>query len=229
MNLLSGSVSITRYKVQGKVKPPVMETVVKGLNENRILEIDETETEKAVGWTTFETPFQPDFNASTFVYGNYFVFSLRIDQKNVPSKIVKKHMAVEAARRLAGSGRGYLTKIEKQVVKDDVTGALIRKIPATPNIYNVLWNYEESSLCFFSNLKAANEDLVTLFSKSFQMSLLRLFPYTSACFSAALSDLDRDFLQKLEPTQFIKAGSSPRPPESSTTLIQLTGEKRPIK
>ena len=204
MNLLFGSVSITRYKVQGKVKPPVIETIDRGLNENKISEIDETDSEKVAGWTTLETPFQPDFKGSTFVYGNYFVFSLRIDQKNIPSKVVKKHVAVESARRLAESGRNYLSKTEKQLVKDDVMKALIRKIPATPRIYDVIWNYEDSFLYFFSNLKAANEDLETLFTKSFHISLLRLFPYTNAYFSTALSDSDRDFLQKLEPTQFMK-------------------------
>jgi recombination associated protein RdgC len=204
MNLIFGSVSITRYKVQGKVQTPVIETVTKGLNENKILEIDETESEKAVGWTPLETPFQPDFKRSPVVYENYFIFSLRIDQKKISAKVVNKHLAVEFARRLANNGRNYLSKTEKQLIKDDVLKGLIRKIPATPSIYDVIWNYEDSSLCFFSNLKAANEDLETLFFKSFHVSLSRLFPYTTAYFSTALSDSDRDVLQKLDSTQFIK-------------------------
>ena len=204
MSLFSGSASITRYKVQGKMKPPVLETVASGLTNNTISEIDNQIPDTAVGWTSFEKPFQPDFSGSVFVYGNYFVFSLRIDKKNIAPKILKKHYAVEAAKRLADSGREYLSKTEKKLIKDHVINALSLRIPATPNIYDLVWNYEDSSVFFFSNLKAANEELETLFSKSFELSLIRMFPYTTAYLSAGLSDSQHDELQKISPTQIFK-------------------------
>ncbi len=94
MSLFSGSASITRYKVQGKINSPVLETVANGLKDNTISEIDNRISDMAVGWTSFEKPFQPDFSGSLFVYGNYFVFSLRIDKKNIAPKILKKHYTV---------------------------------------------------------------------------------------------------------------------------------------
>ena len=204
MSLFSGSASITRYTVQGKIKSPVLETVAKGLTNNTISEIDNQIPDMAVGWTSFEKPYQPDFSGSLFVYGNYFVFSLRIDKKNIAPKILKKQYAVEAAKRLADSGREYLSKSEKKMIKDHVINALSLRIPATPNIYDLVWNYEDSSVWFFSNLKAANEELETLFSKSFELSLIRMFPYTTAYLSSDLSDSQRDELQKISPTQIFK-------------------------
>ena len=102
------------------------------------------------------------------------------------------------------SGRDYLSKTEKKMIKDHVLNALILRIPATPNIYDVVWNYEESSLWFFSNLKAANEELETLFSKSFRLSLIRIFPYTAADISSNLKDSQRDELRNISPTQFVR-------------------------
>jgi recombination associated protein RdgC len=204
MSLFSNSASITRYKVNGKIKTSVLDTVANGLTKNTISEIDNQVADKAVGWTSFEKPFQPDFSGSVFVYGNYFVFSLRIDKKNIAPKILKKHYAVEAAKRLADSGREYLSKTEKNMIKDHVINALILRVPATPNIYNVVWNYEDSSVWFFSNLKAANEELETLFSKSFDLSLIRMFPYTSVFLSADISDSQRDELQQISPTHLFK-------------------------
>lgn len=204
MSLFSSSASITRYKVQGEMKPPVLETVANGLTKNTISDIDNQIPDMAVGWTSFEKPFQPDFSGSIFVYGDYFVFSLRIDKKNIAPKILKKLYAVEAAKRLADSGREYLSKTEKKMIKDHVMNALSLRIPATPNIYDLVWNYEDSSVWFFSNLKAANEKLETLFSKSFDLSLIRLFPYTTAYLSADLSDSQRDELQQISPTHFFK-------------------------
>ena len=204
MSILSGTVSITRYKVQGKITAPIIDNINDGLKSNTIIEIDNQISDKAIGWTSFDKPFQPDFDGSSFVYGNYFVFSLRIDKKNIAAKVLKKHYTIEAAKRMADSGRDFLSKTEKKLVKEHVISGLSIRIPATPNIYDLVWNYEDSVVWFFSNLKAANEELETLFSKSFDLSLIRLFPYTAAELSADLSDSQLDELKKISPTPFIK-------------------------
>ena len=203
MSILSSSVSITRYRVHGKINKPVIDTIANGLKNNTISEIDNQVADKAVGWTTFDNPFQPNFDGSSFVYGNYFVFALRIDRKNITAKVLKKHYTIEAAKRMAESGRDYLSKNEKKLVKEHVISGLSLRIPATPNVYDLVWNFEDSVVWFFSNLKAANEELETLFSKSFNLSLIRLFPYTAAELSPDLSNSQRDELQKISPTQFV--------------------------
>jgi recombination associated protein RdgC len=202
MGILSASVSVTRYQVQGKVKTPVTENITNGLKDNTIAEIDNQISDKSVGWTSFDKPFQPNFEGSSFVYGSYFVFSLRIDKKSITPKVLKKQYTIEAAKRMAESGRDYLSKAEKKLVKDHVISGLCLRIPATPNVYDLVWNHEDSSVWFFTNLKAANEELESLFAKSFGLSLIRMFPYTAAELSSGLSDAQRDELQKISLTQF---------------------------
>jgi DNA recombination-dependent growth factor C len=202
MGLLSSSVSLTRYKVEGKLKNPVLDTVANGLKKFAVSEIDEDPSDKAIGWTSFQNPYQPDFGGSSFVYGNYLVFSLRIDKKIISPKVINKHYAREMAKRLEESGRDFLSQNEKRMIKDHVLNVLSLRIPATPNIYDIIWNYEESDLWFFTNLKAANEELETLFSQSLRLTLIRLFPYTMAELTSALSDSERDRLNNLSPSQF---------------------------
>ena len=202
MGLLSSSVSLTRYKVEGKLKNPVLDTIANGLNKFAVSEIDEDPSDKAIGWTSFQNPYQPDFGGSSFVYGNYLVFSLRIDKKIISPKVINKHYAREMAKRLEESGRDFLSQNEKRMIKDHVLNVLSLRIPATPNIYDIIWNYEESDLWFFTNLKAANEELETLFSQSLRLTLIRLFPYTMAELTSALSDSERDRLNNLSPSQF---------------------------
>jgi hypothetical protein len=110
---------------------------------------------------------------------------------------------MESARRMAESGRDYLTKTEKKLVKDHVLNVLSLKIPATPSIYDVIWAYENEVLWFFSNLKTANEELETLFPKSFKLSLIRLFPYFAADISSGLTNSERDGLKRIYPTRFV--------------------------
>ena len=202
MGLLSSSVSITRYKVEGQVEGPILETVSDGLKKNCITEIDDDASEKTIGWTSFDQPFKLDFEGSCFVIDTYLVFSLRIDKKTIPPKIIKKQYAMDASKRLAESGRNYLSRDEKRDIMDHVTNVLSLRIPATPNVYDLIWNYEDASLWFFSNLKSANEELESLFLKSFNLTLIRLFPYTTACSMKDISDTERDFLSRLMPTKF---------------------------
>jgi len=202
MSLLSASVSITRYRVEGRLKMPVTETVAAALKKNAISEIDDRSAEKMSGWTSFEKPYLPDFSGSNFVYAAYLVFALRIDKKSVPPKLIQKNFMIESARHLVTSGRQYLSRNEKQVIKDRVVEALYLEVPAVPHVYDIIWNYEESVLWFFSNLKAANEELETLFLRSFGLTLIRMFPYTAAQLSSDLSDTEKDILLKLVPTRF---------------------------
>ena len=202
MGLLSSTVSLTRYRVDGKVENPLMENIARGLREKTLSDIDSEPLDKAVGWTSFGSPFHPDFEGNSFVIGTQFLFSLRIDKKSIPAKVVKKHLDMEIARRLKETGREHLSRNEKQAAKEHVLNVLSLRIPATPSIYDLLWSYEESVLWFFSTQKSANEELETLFTKSFGLTLIRLFPYTIAELSAGLSEKEREALSGLEQSRF---------------------------
>ena len=202
MGILSSSVSITQYRVEGKLSEPILESVATGLKKNTVEEIDNESSDKAIGWTCFNNPFSTDFSQSPFLIGTHLVFSMRIDKKIIPSKIIQKHYTLEMIKRLKKSGRDFLSKTEKKEIKDHVIHLLNLRIPATPNIYDLIWNYESNMLWFFSNLKGANEELETLFTRSFKMKLIRLFPYTMASFTSPLSDVEKEALSQFTPTRF---------------------------
>jgi recombination associated protein RdgC len=201
MGLLSSRISITRYKVAGRLDGSVHETVYKALKQHAIPEIEDDGSEAMVGWTSFESPYAPDFQGYSFVFGTHMIFALRIDKKSIPPKLVQKHYALEVAKHLADTGRQFLSGNEKKAIKEHVVNTLSRRIPAIPNVYDLAWHYKDSSLWFFSNLKSANEALETLFIKSFGLPLIRLFPYTTADLTAGLSNSERDLLLKLAPSQ----------------------------
>ncbi|WP_419659773.1 hypothetical protein Dvar_00960 [Desulfosarcina variabilis str. Montpellier] len=202
MGILSSSVSITQYYVDGHIAEPIIETVAKGLKKFSVEEIDNESSDKAIGWACFNNPFSTDFDENPFLIGTHFVFSMRIDKKSIPAKIVQKHYTLEMKKRLESSGREFLSKTEKKEIKDHVLNVLNLRIPATPNIYDLVWNYEAERLWFFSNLKGANEELETLFTRSFKLKLIRLFPYSMAALTSPLSDTEKDELSKLTPTRF---------------------------
>jgi recombination associated protein RdgC len=199
MGLLSASTSVTRYSVEGQIEDPIIETIAAGLKRHAISEIDNHPSELGAGWTSLNAPFAPDFEGSSFVIGTYLAFSLRVDKKSIPTKLVQKHCAVESAKRLKETGQEFLSANEKKMIKDHVINMLNLKMPATPNVYDVIWRYEQNDVWFFSNLKSANEQLETLFSKSFRVQLVRRIPYTMASMEPDLSHAEQDALSKLAP------------------------------
>jgi recombination associated protein RdgC len=114
MGILSSSVSITQYRVEGKLSGPIRERVATGLKKYAVEEIDNESSDRAIGWACFNNSFSTDFIQSPFLIGTYFIFSLRIDKKTIPSKIVQKHCTIEMKKRLEKSGREILSKTEKK-------------------------------------------------------------------------------------------------------------------
>jgi recombination associated protein RdgC len=205
MGILSSTTSITRYQAPGKLAGSLLETVRKGLQKHAIREMTAEDTdEKAVGWTSFSNPYQPDFKNETFVTGPFLIFSLRIDKKTIPAKLVAKELAIEAAKMLKEEKRDFISRNEKRKIKEEVIQKLRARIPASPSVYEMVWNYEAGQLWFFTNLKSANEELETLFQKTFQVSIVRLFPYTAAEMECDLTDAERDTLARLAPTSFVE-------------------------
>jgi recombination associated protein RdgC len=202
MGLLQSNVSISRYKVEGHLEEPLLENVAFGLKKYVIVDIDHSADEIAIGWTSFESPYNPNFEGSSFVIGSSFFFSIRIDKKKISPKVVKKRCLIEEIKKLAESGRKYLTKEEKKILKESVINSLYLQIPATPNIYDVMWKYEEGEIWFFSQQKTANEAFETLFSKAFHLKLIKLFPYTTAFLNSDLTDTLLDTISALMPSNF---------------------------
>jgi len=201
MGLLSATTSLSRYKVDGKLDDPIIEAIAKGLKKNVIADIDGNPSDRAVGWSSFLDPFKPDFDGSSFMIGTSVVFALRVDKKSIPNKMIQKHAAVESARRLKELGRDFLSANEKKMIKDHVINQLSLKMPATPNVYDVVWQYETGDVWFFSNLKSANEELETLFIKSFGVNLVRCIPYTMAALDKRLTAAEQDALNRLSAQQ----------------------------
>jgi DNA recombination-dependent growth factor C len=203
MGLISTKSSVTLYRVEGEIDKPIIPTVLKCLGRHVFSETESELQEKVSGWTSFEEPFNPNFESRDPLIGQYFVFSLRIDRKKVPPKIIQKYYSMEKNRRMADKGGNFLSRNEKKEIKDRVILRLLKRIPSTPDLFDVVWNFENKDLYFFTNLKSANVELESLFYKSFRLNLIRLFPYTIADLQGGLKNTEKDVLNKLSATKFI--------------------------
>jgi len=202
MGFLSATLSVSRYRITEKFESEPMEQVRNGLIKHAIPKLENEYEEIFAGWTPFESPYLTDFELFSFVFGSYFLFSLRVDKKSIPAKLVHKQMAIEIEKKKQASGRDFISKNEKTELKETVIDVLMHKMPAIPNVYDVLWDYEASDLFLLTTQKAANEFFETIFFKSFNLKPVRLFPYTLVETKSAFSPAQKDRIMTLTPLHF---------------------------
>ena len=202
MGLISSTHSISRYHIDGKIAGSIVEEVRNGLIKHSIPKIESDFDEISAGWTPVESPYNPDFDKFSFSFGTYFLFSLRIDKKSIPAKLIQKYIAIEIEKKKDKSGRDFISKQEKSEIKELVIDILMHKIPAIPNVYDVLWNYEEKNLYLYTTQKAANEFFETIFLKTFNLKPIRLFPYTIVETKSKFSNPLKDRIQTLVPLKY---------------------------
>lgn len=118
--------------------------------------------------------------------------------------MVQKYTALETLKKLSKTDRKFLSRDEKRMIKDHVLSLLYQQTPATPAVFDLVWNYEEGWVWFFSNLKGANETIESHFLESFGLTLVRLFPYTTAMLLSGLSEGQKDILGNLTPEGFLE-------------------------
>ncbi|MEJ5359998.1 MAG: recombination-associated protein RdgC [Desulfobacterales bacterium] len=201
MGFFSSTVSFVRYRVEGRIPGDLTEAVREGLKRDAIRDIESDPAESASGWTSFGSPFHPDFEGDSFLMGNHFVFSLRIDRKPLASSLLQKELILSSRRRLRETRRSFLSRDEKQALREKVTATLLARIPPVPHVYDLVWDPEQARVLFFSVQKNANEELERLFRRSFSLSLIRIIPYTAAELQCGLSNKEKDLLAALTPSR----------------------------
>jgi recombination associated protein RdgC len=201
MSLTSTSASITRFRVFGELESP-LETVLAGLEKYSIdRQTEENDAEERFGWTSAESPYSPEFESS-FTIGSFFVFSFRIDKKTVPGKLVQQKITEVLKKRMEEREDQPLSKGEIREIKNQVKQMLVSKAPFVPNVYDLFWDYEAASVYLLSNSKAVCEKLEDIFSKSYGLRLVQLFPFTMADLTFELTEDQRKKLLVQQPTDF---------------------------
>lgn len=190
MGVISGSVTATRYKIGGNLSA---ETILEGIRKFRFPELEDDATEHMSGWTSPVNAFVPDFDSEILNASGYLVFILRIDKKSIPAKSVNKYVAIESARRIKESEKQFLSKAEKREIKEQVIEMLSVKIPLRPDLFEVLVDLNEGVVSLFASSQSVSDEFETLFYKSFNARLIRLFPFTMAVHRTGAPDSQEMF------------------------------------
>ncbi len=176
MGLLKGNFSFARFHVEGQLPQAFLNFVNNRIKANSFRETAKSTEEKRLGWVSITDILDADFAEANYVLGDYLIFSLRIDRKMIPPKLMKIKIMEEERQFLLESGK---TRINKQIaggIKDKVKLELLSRLDPVPSFYDVCWALGQNTVYFSSLSDKVTDDFIDLFKQTFSLGLTRLLP-----------------------------------------------------
>jgi hypothetical protein len=184
MSILFNTVSICQFRVAGdRPSKDFYEWVSDRLAKNSFKSIDNTIDEVSSGWVHLDDPSGNSFAyPRAFWRDHYLAFTLRRDQRKVPSVLFRTHLKNAESEFLAAHpGMRRISKQEREELSETARVALYGKTLPVPSTYDAVWD-TRSGLVTFTSL---NPKVMELFESHFKNSfdglkLLMLHPFSRA-------------------------------------------------
>ncbi len=185
MGILSNTVNIYHFRVEGDMPSTadLFQWTAERLALNGFKPIDQGTAELSVGWVHVDDHRGSDFSApASFWRDHYLVFTLRRDQRRIPSALLKAYQQVAENEYLtANPGLNRVPKQKKEELRDAVRASLLGKTLPVPSTWDAVWD-TRSGLVTFTSLTPAVVDLFeTQFKKTFDgLRLVAVHPFARA-------------------------------------------------
>lgn len=197
MGLLSASSTFVRYAVEGELPGNFLDFAAERIALNAFRDIDDNYEERSVGWVSVLSMFDSSFEYASFVAGDNIALTMRIDERKVAPKVLKKFCLKEEERIKKDRQIPKLSRNQKLEIKENMQLMLLKKAVPVPSTYDLSWNLSEATLLFFSTSMKAQSELEDFFKKTFDLSLVLQIPYLTA--EHLLKNEDHDTLARLTP------------------------------
>jgi hypothetical protein len=176
MGLLKGSFTFSRFHVEGQLPQDFLNFINSRIKANSYKDSFKSTEEKNMGWVSLTDILDADFKKANYALGDYLIFSLRVDRKLIPAKLMKIKLMEEERRFLAESGKSRINKQMAEGIKDKVKLEMLTKLDAIPSFYDVCWAVGKNTLYFSSLSDNVADDFIDLFKKTFSLTLRRFSP-----------------------------------------------------
>ena len=180
MGLLSGSASFVRYKVIGDLPENFWDFAGEQIALHAFRDIDDNYEVRSVGGVSVVNMFDCSFQYASYGVGDYISLTLRIDERKVAPRVLKKFCLKEEERLKKERQIPKLSRSQKLDIKENVRLMLLKKAVPGPVTYDLCWNLADSTLLFFSTSEKAQVALEAFFKETFGLSHMVQMPYLTA-------------------------------------------------
>ncbi len=176
MGLLKGNFSFSQFHVDGQLPKAFLDFVSSNIKANSFRQTTKSTEEKRLGWVSLTDVLDAEFENANYALGDYLIFSLRVDRKLIPPKLMKIKLMEEEKRFLAESGKNRVNKAMSSGIKEKVKLELLTKLDPVPSFYDVCWAVGQNKIYFSSLADKVADDFADLFKKTFSLNVRRFLP-----------------------------------------------------
>ncbi|KAA0258685.1 hypothetical protein FHQ18_05880 [Deferribacter autotrophicus] len=172
MGLLKGNLTFFKLKYEGNF-PSLLTEVIDKLNNFSFDKIYDDLKYINYGFIPFDYPEFESFENAEITFGEYYIFSLRIDEKKVNNNFFLIEFEKAKKQLKHESGKEKLNKSDIEFLKSAVTKKILKDTPPATNLVEVIVDVNNSSI-FVSKLNGKILDAIThLFKVAFDLNVYR--------------------------------------------------------
>ena len=216
MGAFEGSLSFKTFYVNGEPPKDFQDTFLNLLHKHYFQPLSPVgDEQRSVGWVPTQDPIATEFRRDQVFISPYIVFSMRIDKWALPTPWVKALTNQAIAERLPQLDeeeaqlqedegklrtKAKLSKAERNKIKLEVITRIKQKTLPSMKIIDVVWNYNERTVRFWSTSKAVCDEFAELFEQTFGFQIDEDSPFMMAK-NLGLSEKQLDDMVNATPWQ----------------------------
>ncbi|GEN10077.1 Putative exonuclease, RdgC [Myxococcus fulvus] len=178
MPVLRGAVTFSRFRVEPSKEAPsdIKRSLPRGLKANAFEPIDRrSEDDRAAGFVELENADAVDFSVGRVFYGEYALFSFRIDSLKVPAAAMKAELAKWTTQFEAENDRPA-SRAEKTQAKAQIKQMLRTRTTPRTNVLDVSWNQNTQQLQVWAASRKVVEEILIALENALGLKLVALTP-----------------------------------------------------
>jgi DNA recombination-dependent growth factor C len=188
MGLMSGALSVRRYRVEGQVPDDFRLSYMEALNTHAFREPGSRfSTEESSGWCRLQNLLETKFDDINHWLMNYYlVAALRVDKKVLPAKLFRARLELRLNEWCEEHGRQKAPSQVRSDLRDVLEQEMLGQTLPRVQVTEWCWNITDGYVIFHNTSDAANDRFRKLFRTTFG---LVLHPFTPLDFLSKEPDV----------------------------------------
>lgn len=199
MGLITGSGSVTRFRVEGIFSESDLKELPERIPRYAFRPLEETsEVERSAGWVNILDMFDSAFNGMDYLKEPWLALSWRVDVRKVPKNAIIQHAREAEEKIKAAEALDYLPKKRRQEIREAIRINLLKRAIPRSNAYDMIWNLGTGAVIFGATGNRLCDEFTEFFLKCFGLPLKAVFPYTIASQVLEKDGMAMDLLEGLK-------------------------------
>jgi hypothetical protein len=167
MGLLKGAFTFSQFRLMDRLPEPFSERIDQQIRKYAFQDLTKSSEEKNLGWTGLDNVLDTDFRHASYIWGDYLLFSLRIDRRMIPPSLLKLRILEAEKQYLAEKKQKKIDRHRREDIGERVRLDLLNHTQPVPAFYEICWSVSGQSVLFTSLSDKVIDDFQDLFKRSF--------------------------------------------------------------